>query len=96
LRANPDERDKCLSQIIFLQKNKKIICKALIGNESVRWPSPMGIRKETSPFLQTFDSEKSCLTFLAESYPLAWAMAFSKASAERPMTSSEMQKARRK
>ena len=28
--SNPDERDKCLSQIIFLQKNKKIICKALI------------------------------------------------------------------
>jgi HEPN domain-containing protein len=27
--SNPEERDKCLSQIIFLQKNKKIICKAL-------------------------------------------------------------------
>jgi len=26
---NPDERDKCLSQIIFGQKNKKIICKSL-------------------------------------------------------------------
>jgi transposase-like protein len=27
--ANPDERDKCLLQMIFLQKNKKIICKVL-------------------------------------------------------------------
>jgi len=27
---NPDERDKCLEQIIFLPKNKKTICKALI------------------------------------------------------------------
>jgi len=29
LITDPDERDKCLSQIIFLQKNKKTICKAL-------------------------------------------------------------------
>jgi hypothetical protein len=27
---NPNERDKCLSQIVFLQKNKKTICKALM------------------------------------------------------------------
>jgi hypothetical protein len=27
--SNPDKRDKCLSQILFLQKNEKIICKAL-------------------------------------------------------------------
>jgi len=26
---NPDERDKCLLQNIFLQKNKKIFCKPL-------------------------------------------------------------------
>ena len=30
LQSSPDERDKCLSPIIFLQKkNKQIICKAL-------------------------------------------------------------------
>ncbi len=27
-KTNPGKRDKCLSQIIFLQKNKEIICKA--------------------------------------------------------------------
>ena len=29
ITTNPDERDMCLSQIIFLQKNKKMICKTL-------------------------------------------------------------------
>jgi len=27
--SNPDERDKCLLQLIFLKKNKKTSCKAL-------------------------------------------------------------------
>jgi hypothetical protein len=31
---SPDERDKCLSQIIFLQKNKKMIFKALMATVS--------------------------------------------------------------
>jgi len=75
LSTNPEERDKCLSQIIFLQKNKKIICKALkkadyseglrriLGNGGFPggcWTRPSFTNKNPSGILERHVAARSC------------------------------------
>jgi hypothetical protein len=47
LLTNPNERDKCFLKIVFLQKNKKIICKARMSCGLISCPSHAG--KDDSP-----------------------------------------------